>query len=785
MDENKKTVEATQGRPPERKKEKKDKKKGLRRRPVGKFGKFLLVLFVIFLCVALVGVLTAAAVGTYYIKDIQKYAESDNMFNLEAYTASQDQTSIIYAKDKDGKYYELTRLHGTENRIWVSLKDIPVNLRNAYIALEDKRFNEHHGVDWVSTISVSIKGFQRGGSTITQQLIKNLTGESGRTFSRKYREMKNALYLEKHYSKDTILEAYLNTLYLDEGCYGVKTAAEFYFGKDVKDLTLAECATIAAITKAPRTYNPIRNYENNRTRMQLCLKYMLEQGKINSEEYLEALQEEIRFSGERDKVSSNSGSKENVNEVHSYYVDFVIDRVISDIAKQYNMTEGEATRMLYYGGLKIYTAVDMHVQETMEHYYYNRIGIRDEEEGEEPIQSAMTIMDYDGRVLGIVGRLGEKTANRVLNLAADAPRQPGSSIKPLSVYAPAIDTGEFTWSSMLLDYSPMTIGGSPWPKNYGGGTGSGQYLTLPEAIAPSYNTIPARIIQYLGIGTCFDYLTQNFHISTATEDDQNFSSLAVGGMQYGVTTLEMAAAYITFGNGGKYYTPWCYYKVERADGSLLLQPDLAPEQAISEGSASVMNKMLQTVVTSGNGTMRAYRLKSGVTMYAKTGTTTDNYDMWTIGGTPYYLCAVWSGYEKKNKAISKAYFDGSPASILFDEVMDDLHEGLDDEKDFEYSDDLVRRAYCTESGKLCGENCTPAYGWYDYNNLPRYCDGSGHLTTETTTSAETTTAHGGMTKPSTTSSGTTKPPSTTAAPTTKPPSTTVAEPAGDEGGDED
>ena len=237
---------------------------------------------------------------------------------------NQSQTTILYAYDENGKEVEIARLHGNENRIWVPLEEMPKSLIDAYVAIEDKRFWDHSGVDWMRTLSVVVKyRFSQGGSTITQQLIKNLTGENGRTFIRKYREICYALNLEKHASKEKILETYLNTLYLDEGCYGVQTASEFYFGKDVSELNLAESACLAAITTAPRTYNPIRNFENNRRRQKLCLDYMLEQGKISKEEYDEALNYEIIFTNSEKYVpkKDNKTTKEKKDTYQSYYVD--------------------------------------------------------------------------------------------------------------------------------------------------------------------------------------------------------------------------------------------------------------------------------------------------------------------------------------------------------------------------------------------------------------------------------------------------------------------------------
>lgn len=646
--------------------------------------------------------------------------------DLDAYIANQSLTTMIYAYDENNNEKEIARLHGTENRIWCDLDDVCDYMKKAVVALEDKRFYSHKGVDWIRTIAVVVEySFSQGGSTITQQLIKNLTGENGRTFIRKYNEIKNALRLEKHFDKDQILEAYLNTIYLDMGCYGIKTAAEYYFGKTPAELTLMESAILISITNAPRKYNPILNYDNNRERATECLNCMLEQGAISQEEYDAALKEEVSFVGELSKKEEDTEDVE--TEYNSYYVDFIIDTVIEDLKTKYGYTAGEAYRKIYYGGLKIYAAVDLDVQSEMEDVYYNRVTFPDEEDtAENPaIQSSMVILDYEGRVVGIVGRLGPKTGNRMGIIAADSPRQPGSSIKPLSCYAPAIELNYYYWSSYLPNYGIPLRDGSIWPTNYGGVTGSISDLrNLPQAIAPSLNTIPARIVDTIGPSECYKFLRDRFRISTLDEaGDVDYAPMATGAMTYGVTALEMAAAYATFGNGGLYYSPWCYYKVTNSAGDeVLLEPNRTGEQVISAGTADVMNHLLQCVVTYPNGTGHRFAI-DGFTTFSKSGTTSDNKDKWIVGGSPYYICASWAGFEIP-EVINTAYYGSNPAGSVYKEVMTRIHKGLE-AKEFTFSDECVRRTYCTTTGLLASNSCSGATGYYKVDYMPAVCTRCG------------------------------------------------------------
>ena len=726
--EEEKKEEKTPDKKKERKKKSKPKKehKNLKR-----FG-------IIMCSLCLVGLISVSSVGLYVLKYLTDFVNGEVAINLKEYKANQSQTTILYTLDDDGKEVELARLHGEENRIWVDLKDMPQDLQDAFVALEDAKFPTHSGVDWKRTIAVAIVPSKKGegGSTITQQLIKNLTGERQVTYIRKFREIQNALNLEKHYSKETILEAYLNTLYLDAGCYGVQTASEYYFGKDVDELTLAECACIAAITQAPRANNPIINPEKNEERRNYALRCMLKEEYITQEEYEEALEYDFVFTTDEDYVpdkddeettegminvnEDNVGQTQEKDEVQSYYVDYVIDKVIQDLMDTRSYSYNEAWRLVYYGGLKIHVAIDPEIQSLMEDIYYNRKGFPNAVNSYgEQVQSSMVVMDYTGRVLGIMGQAGEKQGARSLNIATDSRRQPGSSIKPLSVYSLAIDSNMYTWSYPKVENYGIIVDGERWPLNYGGDPGAeGKYENIQQALAPSHNTVPAQLVKRLGVDRCYNWLVEKFKFTSLEEEDRNYSSMAVGGMQHGVYGIEMAAAYTTFGNGGVYYEPYCYYTVTNSTGGVVyLTNNDSGEQIMDRSSAEVMNKLLQTVATAGDGTARAYRV-SGFDMFAKTGTTSNEKDRWFIGGTPYYVCSVWMGYAEHAEELD---FSTNYCGVLYQNVMNAIHEDLP-AKDFEFSDEIVKRTFCAKSGLIASSGCaTGGTGWYKTDAIPSTC----------------------------------------------------------------
>lgn len=678
--------------------------------------------------------LVCVVVGVVCISVISIYGYSvvhgDPVFNLTEEKYSQNQTSFIYGYDKDGNEVEITRLHGEENRIWVDLDNMSEYLPNAFIATEDQRFLKHSGVDWIRTIGVIVKPSNKGqgGSTITQQLIKNLTDEDDVTVVRKFNEILSALNLEKNYDKNEIIEAYLNTISLSEGCYGVKTAAEKYFGKDVSDLNVAECACIAAITQYPSRYNPLRNPEKNRQRQLWILEQMLQQGYINEQEYNDAIAYEMVFTNSENYQGSQiTDSKEGANEnkIDSYYVDYVIKTVIDDLQKM-GYTKKKARALLYGGGLKIYTAVDFEVQEAMEDVYENYRKMPDE-----TVQGAMVVMNYEGRVLGLVGGTGEYSGDLELNRAFQSERQPGSTIKPISVYGPAFekslqdDSCDIYWSTLTPDKPLKKVKDKWWPTNEGGSFSSKE-VTVQHGLSKSLNTISARTLDKIGVDYSFEYITEKFHISTLDSiNDCDYAPLATGSLTHGVTVLEMTAAYAAFGNGGEYYKPYCYYKIEDSLGNVLIQTDAqsTKEQALSESTGWLMNKLLQTVMTSGTGT--SYKI-SGVECFGKTGTTTASKDRWFVGGTPEYVAAVWYGYDMPKEIVYR--LSPNPSGTIWKTVMTNIYDAKGvNQKTFPEYDGIVKKAYDPSNGLLANYS-SGVYGWYDKKNMPSYSSNSGNAT---------------------------------------------------------
>ncbi len=676
----------------------------------------------IFLGIICTGILTVCVLATYVLASAIMYVNGEIAVNLDDYKDNQDQTSFIYAYNEKGETVEIARLHGEENRVWVDLDDMSPYITKAFIALEDKRFKEHHGVDWIRTGGVIVKKQNQGqgGSTITQQLIKNLTKQNEVTIVRKITEILTALNVEKNYSKDEIIETYLNTLYLGSGCYGVQTASEKYFGKDVSELNLAECAVIAAITQNPSKWHPLIRPENNRTRQVECLDKMLAEEIITQAEYDEAYNYELIFTNSDKYVPDvdDEEVKKDEDKINSFYVDYVIECVRDDLMEKYGYSKQQAIDKVY-GGLKIYTAVDLNVQEQLEDVYENRINfpkLYTEEDGD-PVQSAMTIMDYNGRVVAIVGQAGPKAGNRCLNRAANSYRQPGSTIKPLATYAPAIEMDLINFSSKIKDYA-IAVNGNLWPHNVDQTLGTGTNVTVQYAVQESLNTVPARLINYdIGIDNSYEFIRDRFHLSRLDEvEDRQLAPLATGALYNGTTTVEMTAAYATFGNGGVYYEPYSYYKVTSSDGNeiLLSNETIQGEQVMSRETSSIMCHLLQTVNTSYYGEAKNVRKFQ---IMAKTGTTTNNTNRWFCAGTPYYVAAVWVGFD-----IPEAMdVNINPGGEICFTVFNRIHKGLE-EKKFPECDGVIEKTYCSHTGLIAGPNCaTKKKGWYKISNVPATC----------------------------------------------------------------
>lgn len=632
----------------------------------------------------------------------------DNSTDLIAQEYNLDFTSVVYYIDEEtGQPMELERLYAEQNRVWVDLEDTPEMLRKAFIAIEDERFESHKGVDWKRTLGATV-GFifkgnsSYGGSTITQQLIKNITGDNERSPIRKIQEIVRALNLERKMSKDQIIEMYMNTIYLGQGCHGVQTAANVYYSKDVSKLDLAECASIAGITQYPSKYDPLVNYEEHKKKQELVLGKMLELGYITQEEYEEAKAEELKL--------VKGTAKTEKAEVQSYYIDQIIVDVMNDLMTRNKMSESAATKAIFKGGLKIYANIDPDVQDSMEAVFENEKNFPGS--GQNKPQAAMMVMDpYTGYVRGIVGGRGAKPGNRVLNRTTTL-RQPGSAIKPLAVYAPAIENGLITPATMVDD-TELTIG--DWsPKN-----SDRRFLgsiTARVALEKSRNIPAVRILDKLGVDRSFDFLTKELGFTTLVssekrEDDKVYSdkylsSLGLGGLTDGVSVKEMTAAYATFVNGGIYTKPTTYTKVIDSNGRVILENKPETHRAMSETTAYTMAQMLSGVVQYGTGT--SAKLSGNIFAAGKTGTTDDDTNRWFAGFTPNYVGVVWVGYDTPKSMTGL----GNPSISVWKKVMDSIHKDVT-VKTIAEPKNIVERVICQVSGKIatgdCGSNVRTEY----------------------------------------------------------------------------
>ncbi|MGN0107450.1 MAG: transglycosylase domain-containing protein [Hominilimicola sp.] len=693
----------TQNKPRKRKKQLTEKQIQFRRRLK------LTIFTAIFICVVIVAGMT---VGMYA-------AVSREIKDMNIQTLALNYSSFIYYEDESGNPQELEQIQSDFNRIWVDSSQIPQVMKDAIVSIEDERFYKHHGVDLKRTLGatgkwvlskVGIGNASYGGSTITQQVIKNITNEKENTPSRKIKEMMRAIALEKQLSKDEILTMYLNIVYFANNCNGVEAAANTYFNKDAADLTLAEAASIAGITQFPSEYDPFVHPDKNIEKRNLVLGKMRDLGYITDAEYAEAAGSDLKVS---------NAHKENKGKITSYFVDQVVNDVINDLVEQKGYSTDFATQQVYNGGLKIYATIDPEIQDIMEDIFTNTSNFPYTGKG---AQSAMVIIDpYTGKVRGLIGGLGEKTDIRGWNRATQSKRQPGSSIKPLSVYAPAIDTGKITEVTTITD-EEITIGNDKWkPKNsYNDFLGD---MTIKEAVARSANIPAVKVLDMVGVSTSYGYLQNKFHLTTLEESDKNYSSLALGGLTQGVTVEEMAAAYGTFVNSGKYIKPYTYTQVLDSTGQVILQNTANSTQAISAASAFITADLLSGVVNSSVGTGKGAKLDCGISTYGKTGTTDDDCDKWFVGFTPYYVGACWYGFDTP-ASISAAGVSGNPTVTAWKLVMERIHENLN-KKELTKPNNVVEAQVCEYSGMLATETCPTTKGYFVEGTQPKtFCDAS-------------------------------------------------------------
>jgi len=666
-------------------------------------------------------------------------------------------TQYMVMNDETGEWEEYDRIYGDENRIWVDYKDMPDDLVQCTIASEDHNFEHHNGVDIKRTAgamtdqalkAVGLPGLYsntQGGSTITQQLVKNITDDDATTIPRKIREIYRAYQLEKRFSKDEIMEAYLNTIALGSNTAGIESAANYYFGVTTKDLTVAQSAALICITKSPTAYNPYLYPDANKyQREDVVLYAMRNEGMLTEEEYRAARAESETFN-----FDEPAGTMQRASQVTSYFTDTAHGEVLRDLVEIAGYSEEEASELYYKGGLRVYLTMDKKVQEVVEDVAVNGDMLRPleyedipkdelpllDEDGEEVLdedgkpvtkrlkpedqqpQSAIVVMDYEGNLKGIAGGIREKTHSRGLNRAIE-PRQTGSAMKPLGAYCLGIEFNYFTYSTAFYD-GPVR---GNWPANYNNSYAEAD-VTVAEAIRVSLNTTAVQAMEKVGAPVTYDFLENGLGISTLDEDDKSTGPLALGGMTYGVSPYEMCAAYQVFGNDGTYYEPHAYSRVENSRGEVIIDKTAKLKvnyKVISPETSMIMNRLLQLVVMGGGtGSNAKPRINPANLPYAgKTGTTSNLKDYWFMGMNPYYVCAVWEGYDEPR---TLKLLEPKPIQLIFREVMGRICEDLP-YKNFPVAPGVSEAAYCKETGELASGGCKETgLGFYKDGNMPPPC----------------------------------------------------------------
>lgn len=658
-------------------------------------------IFRICLFVLLALFIVGAGIVLGVVTGIIDKTDSVDLEDIQSYSL----TSFVY--DKDGN--QIGTFSGLENRVLVEYKDLPQTLVDAVVSIEDERFYSHKGVDVKRTLGAIVTYILNGGksnfggSTITQQLVKNVTDDKSSSWTRKIREWYRALTLEKMMNKDEILVAYLNTIYLGESSYGVAVAAETYFGKPVNEINLAESAILAAAIQSPEATNPYAGEEQKQKlldRQKVVLNKMLELGKITKEQHDEAVNYNVEF-----KKASNTSS----GAVQSYYVDAVYNAVLEDLMEEKGYDEGLAKQKLYGGGLKIYTPMDQKVQKAIDDAYDNDRLFYTDRKGKF-MQSAMVVMEQStGNVVGLIGGAGEKTGALVLNRATDEPRQPGSCMKPIGAYGPAFELGKLSPGSGIDDSQLVNIQNGPG--NYYGHFNG--YVTVRNAIAQSMN-LPA-VRAYMKVDPSYAItFAKNMglkNLVTAKENpsknDESYS-FSIGGLTKGATVLEMANAYATIANQGVYVEPKLYTRVVDKDGKEILNNNSSTAKVVmKESTAYMLTSCLEEVVKTG--TAAGYvRMRNGMAVAGKTGNTDNDIDQWFCGYTPYYTIACWNGYDYQDGAEPIGYRKiGSfpyTSVYLFNVVANAISEGQE-VKQFTRPNTVTTAPLCKVSGLVATDAC--------------------------------------------------------------------------------
>ena len=678
----------------EQKKQLKKEKKAKKKHP--KLWLAFKIIVILIVLAILIGAGIVAGIFMGFFGDEFKLSEADfNVGNLN--------TVVL---DRYGQ--QIATLNGKENRKWIDIGDMAKYLPVAFVSIEDERFYEHHGIDIQRTATATVKWLlsqigigesSYGGSSITQQLVKNLTKEDERDWTRKVKEMARAYNLEKEFSKQQILEMYLNLIFLGGNeIHGVEMASQYYFSKSASDLSLAECAFLAGINSSPNYYEPFSQEQEEidkiKNKTKVVLNKMKELGKIETEEeYQNAITE----------VENGIAFKEGtiVQNVYSYHTDAAIEQILDQLLEE-NPTWSKlmAEQYLFGSGLTIHTTQDTWRQQIMEEEAAKeKYQVASRKTEGDVAQVAMVMIEHEtGQVVATVGGSGVKETSRGYNFATMEPKQTGSSMKPLSVIAPAVQNGIITAGS-VYDDAPTQFPGNPygWPKNY-----YGDYKglsTVRYAIQISQNIVPVRILNEMGMDKSADFLEELGITSITEEDRHSLAALALGGLTNGVTPLEMAGAYATIANDGEYITPTFYLRVTDSEGNTVLEPKQERRRVLSVENAYIVKSILTQPVIAGTA---IYCKVSGIETAAKTGTTDDDYDRWLCGFTPYYTSAAWYGY--RNNETVYGWGGANPAGQFWAAVMKAAHSGLES-ANFERPQNITYATICRDSGLLATETC--------------------------------------------------------------------------------
>ncbi len=672
------------------------------------------------------------------LEDISLTYTSQILAPNPEYDGTNDKWKVYYTLASEG-----------DKMVWVDLENVSRYLVDAVVCSEDERFYDHDGVDFKRTfgafvnIFIPIYGNQAGGSTITQQTIKNITGDNARDgfegVTRKIREIFRSINTEKTYSKDDILEAYLNVIFLGraEGCnyIGVQSASNFYFGKDCSDLTLAEAATLTAIVKSPTANNPYLHIEKNRERAQYILGAMYDNGAISSDEYYQALAdlEALTIVGDTNYTTEGGEVLTTQNEMSSYYVDAAINQAIAELMDVYGIDYDTATSRLYSGGYKIYTSVDLEMQAKLEEEYLDDTNFQSYAFSNDELLSAFICMDYQGNVLAVVGNRGEKPSARCWNNATMATRAPGSTIKPIASYAPAIEQDMVTWSTLLKDEPiDLAAAGSEepdyFPRNYSEYGDNDPHwtrkkMTVAKMLEESTNTGAAQLVKMLTPQYCFNFLkgTLGFTSLVTMDDggrsDVQYSPMTVGSLTNGVYLSELVSSYEIFGNGGVYYGYSFITSITDRDDNIVFERSGYGIPAIGSDTAYVMNRMMLQVVNGADGTGKAARLNT-VEVAAKTGTSENWENLSFVACTPDYVSGIWVGYDTPSTIDMSKY---QSISKMWKNVFGDIAE-QGKTKTFKADKNVQQLKYCTKTGLIASVDCdSTATGYYNSDNIPDNC----------------------------------------------------------------